>query len=171
MKKSSIQSGEIFGRLKAIRIIGSDAYRGRRWLCICSCPNKPEVEAYASALKSGKVQSCGCIRKKQYFAFGKDMTLDELIKKSKDFHDKPLSRSCVYSRLSKGWRGEEAVKAPRRSQYFESAEGSVNNSTDFSVEHSKFRIFILELRTSKMPDFNPEWEPEVCEAWLKAMLR
>lgn len=47
-----------FGKLVAVRVIGSHPYAGKIWECICDCGVK--TEAYARQLNSGKVVSCGC---------------------------------------------------------------------------------------------------------------
>lgn len=48
-----------FGKLTALKPIGSYNYGGIKWLCQCDCGNLHYVEA--SNLKNGKVQSCGCL--------------------------------------------------------------------------------------------------------------
>ena len=55
-------SGQVFGRLTAIKPIGiaSKTRRGYLWECQCIC-GKPKI-AYISALRSGEVKSCGCFQ-------------------------------------------------------------------------------------------------------------
>ena len=53
-------SGQLFGRLTAIRVVKKD--RGRRyyWLCRCRCGRMATVRA--DCLKNGTIGSCGCLR-------------------------------------------------------------------------------------------------------------
>lgn len=55
-------TGKRFGRLVALRPIGSASYGGVIWECQCDCGNKHNVE-YSNFMK-GYVQSCGCLKSK-----------------------------------------------------------------------------------------------------------
>jgi hypothetical protein len=50
-----------FGKLVVVKFLGSNLVHGSYWLCFCLCG--VWVTAYGSALKSGGVRSCGCLRK------------------------------------------------------------------------------------------------------------
>lgn len=50
-----------FGRLIVIRFAGQDRRGLLLWLCRCSCGNTKTIRG--SDLKSGKTQSCGCLKK------------------------------------------------------------------------------------------------------------
>jgi hypothetical protein len=52
-------SGRRFGRLTAMEPQGLDRHGKVRWLFFCDCGR--ETLSVASAVKSGKTQSCGCI--------------------------------------------------------------------------------------------------------------
>ena len=52
-------AGQIFGNWKAIKNLGHSM-----WLCECQCENKTISKVSLDALKSGKSQSCGCLRNK-----------------------------------------------------------------------------------------------------------
>lgn len=54
-------SGQQFGRLTVEKYIGSNKGRNARWLCKCNCGR--ETIAVGYNLKSGDIQSCGCLRK------------------------------------------------------------------------------------------------------------
>lgn len=53
-------SGQKFGRLEAIRLVGINKNKHRVWLFKCSCGNLIET-TYWSAV-SGNSKSCGCLR-------------------------------------------------------------------------------------------------------------
>ncbi|WP_461240500.1 hypothetical protein [Paucilactobacillus sp. N302-9] len=56
--------GQHFGRLTALEPAGYNTSNGNiLWLCQCSCGNKSVVDAYL--LRSGRTQSCGCLRKER----------------------------------------------------------------------------------------------------------
>jgi hypothetical protein len=61
MSKRQDVTGQIFGRLTAVRFSHSDIYRASHWECLCSCGNSHTVNL--SSLKSGAVRSCGCFQK------------------------------------------------------------------------------------------------------------
>lgn len=47
-----------FGKLTAIKRVGTDKHRNSLWLCVCECGNKIVVPAYS--LRNGHTKSCGC---------------------------------------------------------------------------------------------------------------
>jgi len=55
-------TGQVFGRLTAIRRNGQLAGGEYRWLCQCPCGNRHTVRV--SALMNGHTKSCGCITPK-----------------------------------------------------------------------------------------------------------
>lgn len=57
----SINAGDKFGRLTAIRHSHYDKYGHRYWLCKCDCGN--ECYAKPNSLTSGHKLSCGCLHK------------------------------------------------------------------------------------------------------------
>lgn len=61
--KSDDLTGQRFGRLTAVKVVGRHKSRQNLWLCKCACGNEHVVAAYV--LKRGASKSCGCIRKAQ----------------------------------------------------------------------------------------------------------
>ena len=53
-------SGQRFGRLTAVKNLGSNHGRCNIWLCKCDCGN--EVKIPTDSLRSGNTKSCGCLR-------------------------------------------------------------------------------------------------------------
>ena len=52
---------QTFGRLTAVRHIGSDRHGFAVWLCECTCDTA--VAVLGISLRSGKSRSCGCLRR------------------------------------------------------------------------------------------------------------
>lgn len=61
MSKAIDLTGKKFGRLTAIKRVGSDKYYYSTWLCKCECGK--EKICTSNSLKSGKIKSCGCLKK------------------------------------------------------------------------------------------------------------
>jgi len=62
MGKVNDLTGQKFGRLTAIKIIGLDKIkRNKVWLCQCECGNTAQVKAVF--LGNGTTKSCGCLSK------------------------------------------------------------------------------------------------------------
>ena len=65
MSKLVDLTGQRFGRLTVVEKEGSREYRPGRyriyWQCKCDCGN--ECSAHTTDLRTGKVKSCGCLRK------------------------------------------------------------------------------------------------------------
>lgn len=61
MSKLIDLTGQRFNKLTVIRRAENDKYGMTRWECLCDCGNKKIVSK--SNLKSGHVQSCGCLIK------------------------------------------------------------------------------------------------------------
>ncbi len=59
-------TGQKFGRLTAIRVVGKTKNGITIWLCKCDCGNTTEVRS--TCLRSGESQSCGCITKERVSA-------------------------------------------------------------------------------------------------------
>jgi len=53
-------TGQKFGRLTAIKSIGSNKYKQRIWECKCDCGNLTNLTP--NELLSGNTSSCGCLR-------------------------------------------------------------------------------------------------------------
>lgn len=51
-------TGQRFGRLVAVRVVGQDNNGRARWLCHCDCGNNTEVAS--KELRRGTTVSCGC---------------------------------------------------------------------------------------------------------------
>lgn len=54
-------TGIRFGRLVVVRRASNDKKGNARWVCVCDCGNETTVLSYN--LTSGKIKSCGCLRK------------------------------------------------------------------------------------------------------------
>jgi len=59
-KKQKIKPGDVFERLTIIKDTGKRQGNCIKWLCKCLCGKLKEVRT--TDLKSGKTQSCGCLR-------------------------------------------------------------------------------------------------------------
>lgn len=60
MSKVLDLTNQRFGKLTAIRVVGSDKNYNKIWECKCDCGNT--CTALAKALKNGHTRSCGCSR-------------------------------------------------------------------------------------------------------------
>ena len=61
--------GKVFGYLTVVDSIKKGNLF--RWVCVCSCENPEKVIAQGCLLKSGKIKSCGCFRRRR-LAFGEN---------------------------------------------------------------------------------------------------
>src|SRR5262245_8149883 len=52
-------TGQRFGRLVAIQVVGRNKARQATWLCQCDCGNRPIVPS--RYIRSGDTRSCGCL--------------------------------------------------------------------------------------------------------------
>lgn len=59
MRKIIDLTGQKFGRLTAIKRVGSSKNKSALWLCKCDCGN--EIIATSNNLRNGNTQSCGCL--------------------------------------------------------------------------------------------------------------
>jgi hypothetical protein len=60
MSKKIDLTGQKFGRLLVLKLVGSDRNGQSRWDCICDCGKSTVIGGYK--LKSGHTQSCGCLQ-------------------------------------------------------------------------------------------------------------
>ena len=60
-----------FGLLKVIKYVRLEGI-GNRWECECQCEKKSIIYATGSDLRSGKVKSCGCLRRDNAINLGKN---------------------------------------------------------------------------------------------------
>lgn len=54
--------GEKFGRLEVIECVGKNKWGNYQWLCQRNCEDRNKVIIRGGHLKSGKTQSCGCLK-------------------------------------------------------------------------------------------------------------
>lgn len=59
MPKPLDLSGQKFGRLTPIEIVGTHSSRAKLWRCRCDCGGETTVEA--TKLRTGNTRSCGCL--------------------------------------------------------------------------------------------------------------
>jgi len=69
-------AGVKFGRLTADRRVGKSGRNGVPWLCVCDCGK--EAVAPVGSLRSGQVQSCGCLHRDAAKARGLRMRRDDV---------------------------------------------------------------------------------------------
>jgi len=60
MGKRIEEAGNRYGKLVVVEYAGKDKYGRATWVCDCECGG--EITAKGGSLRSGSVQSCGCIR-------------------------------------------------------------------------------------------------------------
>lgn len=60
-------TGMQFGLLTVLEYIGTNKYRASLWRCVCSCNGINEIIVSTSHLKSGDVQSCGCLIRTNHY--------------------------------------------------------------------------------------------------------
>lgn len=56
-------TGQKFGRLTAVKKDETKKSRKAYWICLCECGNIKSVRS--DSLQSGKIRSCGCLKKEQ----------------------------------------------------------------------------------------------------------
>lgn len=57
-------AGKKYGRLLALRFVAQTLQKQAMWECRCDCGNRTVV--IGSRLASGRVRSCGCLRRREY---------------------------------------------------------------------------------------------------------
>src|SRR5947207_2422539 len=62
-------AGQRFGRLVAVKDVGSSQQKHRVWECHCDCGNIVSVPT--ARLRTGLTKSCGCLRKDTAAATGR----------------------------------------------------------------------------------------------------
>lgn len=65
MSKLKDLTGQKFGRLTVLYKLHNYHKQGTYWLCLCDCGNFSE--SWSPQLQSGKIKSCGCLRKINHF--------------------------------------------------------------------------------------------------------
>lgn len=63
MTEEKVLIGKRFGRLEVIEYYGKNHRKRKEWLCQCDCGNKKIITQ--DCLNSGRVNSCGCLRKEK----------------------------------------------------------------------------------------------------------
>lgn len=65
-------SGQRFGRLTAVKYVGSNKGWGAIWECVCDCGNTVNVKK--GSLMTGGTKSCGCLNREQLLTPKYDLT-------------------------------------------------------------------------------------------------
>lgn len=101
-KRKSPMAGKRFGRLVVVRRAGSDSIKKNViWLCKCDCGRGSVVKGWS--LRSGRIQSCGCLQKeiikktfKEWAASSPDITCGScgVVIKKTGHHQYYCSESC-----------------------------------------------------------------------------
>lgn len=121
-------TGQRFGRLIAIRRVGSRRYPGggtlSMWECKCDCGNTITIPL--CALKTGNTQSCGCLHKENvrniHFVHGES-----------------------HSRLNELWKGMKArCNNPKNTSFKWYGGKGVTVCKEWSESFVKFKEWMLE---------------------------
>ena len=64
-------TGNVYGRLTAVKHLGKNTKGRHHWLCQCECGNT--TEAVTADLNIGRVTSCGCYAREQAAIRGKEL--------------------------------------------------------------------------------------------------
>ena len=99
--------GEKFGRLTIVRKTERKVQRTFLYECLCECGNS--TYARMSDLKSGHVQSCGCLQKDKSRAIVESLIIDGT--KPSVFNGKPNKNN------GSGYRGVSAYQQSGRTKY------------------------------------------------------
>lgn len=78
--------GQRFEKLVVIKYLGNDKYQNTTWQCQCDCGNISVVKG--TALKQGKVKSCGCLRREHLDIVGQRFGKLLAIKFIKTIHER-----------------------------------------------------------------------------------
>lgn len=138
-------TGQIYGRLTAIKPAGKEAQGQQKWLCVCTCGN--EIVATGRNLRNGHTQSCGCLKHEKAFKHGHNtstksveyVTWDSMIQRCTN----PKSRT--YQRY-----GAVGIKVCERWLDF------VNFYADMGDRPSSSHSL------DRYPDYNGNYEPTNC---------
>ena len=85
MSKSLQIEGQKFNKLTVLRRVENNKYNKSQWECQCECGNI--IVVLGTALKNGKVKSCGCVRK--------DIALQKQKEKEDEWIGKTFGRLTV----------------------------------------------------------------------------
>ena len=111
-------TGQQFGRLTVIEMVGLEPGRGAFYRCKCTCGQEAIVNG--CSLRSGNTRSCGCIRletleqnRRKWFRLlthdGRTQSIDEWSK------ELGLSKRTIRKRIDDlGWSVDRALSAPRQ---------------------------------------------------------
>lgn len=96
-------TGQRFGKLVALKIVGKTDKNNKKWLCKCDCGN--EVVVRQGCLHAGITKSCGCMRKE---------TLSKIGRK----YGSNIVHGLHETRLYKTWQNmKNRCRNPRTKQY------------------------------------------------------
>lgn len=94
-------TGQKFGRLTALNIVGANVHKKKIWLCKCDCGN--EVQVVGASLWKGLTSSCGCLRK--------EVTANRLTKHGQ-------ARAGMKTKTYKCWKDiAQRCTNPKRKEY------------------------------------------------------
>jgi hypothetical protein len=145
MRKPSVKTGEIYGKLTVAERCGTRR-NYQTWGCICECGNM--VEVVSAYLRTGRAKSCGCAK-------------SEFISQANTRHGMykhPIYRAWVNAR--------GRCRNPRHRVYSDYGGRGIT----FSAEWDNFEVFYSELRDGWFPDSqleridnNKGYEPGNCK--------
>lgn len=98
-------TGQRFGRLTVLERAGSSTDGHAKWLCRCDCGKTVVVRS--EGLKSGKTQSCGCLKKERIFEANKKYNIFRVsdnivyVKLLNSNHEMIVDKDAWFSEASK----------------------------------------------------------------------
>lgn len=103
-------TGQTYGRLTAVRDVGSGGKRGRLWEFRCSCGNT--IARTIDPIRQGLIQSCGCLFLERTVTMGKAnrIPLERRFQQNVDRENRPMPASCTGFGPCLLWTGRADTK-------------------------------------------------------------
>ena len=168
------RTNERYGRLVALRRIGTDSLKKPLWECICDCGNITNVNS--SSLSSKNTTSCGCYLKEQITKHGGSgkgsyNTWRAMVRRCNNINDKDYKNyGALGITVCSNWLDYKTFATDMGEPSGEETLSRIDPYGNYELSNCKWDNLTVQARNIRLPKLNTSGYIGVSEVYLNSWM-